>query len=267
MSCWVFAHSFIEVVRVSPRNWALCVARFAIRPGRTLLVIGVLNDGGVNQMKAKVAARAGATMTPRAIATVSLMLGVLSLGCATTVKADTLFTLSITYSLDAVTGGQLTGNAQFFTTNNILDTTLDLTGPISIGSLSPGSSFSTRFIPTEPCLGLFVTSCSIGFSFSGTANTSTALAFLNFTDAPSTVPPTPILPVTDNLIPSDPCVNGTVCEVSGAIVAYDSPVQVGTFEVTISQTPIPAALPLFATGLGGLGLLGWRRKRKAQAVA
>ena len=32
-------------------------------------------------------------------------------------------------------------------------------------------------------------------------------------------------------------------------------------------TPLPAALPLFVTGLGGLGLLGWRRKRKAQAVA
>jgi hypothetical protein len=31
-------------------------------------------------------------------------------------------------------------------------------------------------------------------------------------------------------------------------------------------TPLPAALPLFATGLGGLGLLGWRRKWKAQAV-
>jgi hypothetical protein len=30
-------------------------------------------------------------------------------------------------------------------------------------------------------------------------------------------------------------------------------------------TPLPAALPLFATGLGGLGLLRWRRKRKAQA--
>jgi hypothetical protein len=28
-----------------------------------------------------------------------------------------------------------------------------------------------------------------------------------------------------------------------------------------------AALPLFATGLGTLGLLGWRRKRKAQAGA
>jgi hypothetical protein len=31
-------------------------------------------------------------------------------------------------------------------------------------------------------------------------------------------------------------------------------------------TPLPAALPLFATGIGGLGLLGWRRKRKAQAL-
>jgi hypothetical protein len=34
----------------------------------------------------------------------------------------------------------------------------------------------------------------------------------------------------------------------------------------ITNTPLPAALPLFATGIGGLGFLGWRRKRKAQAV-
>ena len=31
-------------------------------------------------------------------------------------------------------------------------------------------------------------------------------------------------------------------------------------------TPLPAAFPLFATGLGAIGLLGWRRKRKAQAA-
>jgi hypothetical protein len=31
-------------------------------------------------------------------------------------------------------------------------------------------------------------------------------------------------------------------------------------------TPLPGALPLFATGLGALGLLGWRRKRKATAI-
>jgi hypothetical protein len=32
-------------------------------------------------------------------------------------------------------------------------------------------------------------------------------------------------------------------------------------------TPLPGALPLFATGLGGLGLLGWRRKRQAAVMA
>jgi hypothetical protein len=32
-------------------------------------------------------------------------------------------------------------------------------------------------------------------------------------------------------------------------------------------TPLPAALPLFASGLGALGLLGWRRKRKAALAA
>jgi hypothetical protein len=34
-----------------------------------------------------------------------------------------------------------------------------------------------------------------------------------------------------------------------------------------SETPLPAALALFASGLGAFGLLGWRRKRKAEAVA
>jgi hypothetical protein len=38
-----------------------------------------------------------------------------------------------------------------------------------------------------------------------------------------------------------------------------------SFDVNSTATPLPAALPLFATGLGGLGLLGRRRKRKAQA--
>lgn len=36
-------------------------------------------------------------------------------------------------------------------------------------------------------------------------------------------------------------------------------------QASIPAVPIPAALPLFATGLGALGLLGWRRKRKQAA--
>jgi len=36
--------------------------------------------------------------------------------------------------------------------------------------------------------------------------------------------------------------------------------------LVVEQTPLPAALPLFVTGLGALGVLGLRRKRKAAAI-
>jgi hypothetical protein len=34
----------------------------------------------------------------------------------------------------------------------------------------------------------------------------------------------------------------------------------------LSATPLPATLPLFATGLGAMGLFGWRKKRKNAAA-
>ena len=44
-------------------------------------------------------------------------------------------------------------------------------------------------------------------------------------------------------------------------------VTTGAFTVSeaVSETPIPAALPLFATGLGALGLIAYRKKRKQAA--
>jgi hypothetical protein len=39
----------------------------------------------------------------------------------------------------------------------------------------------------------------------------------------------------------------------------------GLFGAIDATTPLPAALSLFANRLGGLGLLGWRRKRKSRA--
>lgn len=38
-----------------------------------------------------------------------------------------------------------------------------------------------------------------------------------------------------------------------------------TVSQTVAATPLPAALPLFASALGGLGFAGWRRKRRAEA--
>ena len=37
----------------------------------------------------------------------------------------------------------------------------------------------------------------------------------------------------------------------------------GEIRGELASVPLPAALPLFATGLGALGLLSWRRKRRA----
>jgi len=39
-----------------------------------------------------------------------------------------------------------------------------------------------------------------------------------------------------------------------------------SFRTFVAPIPLPAALPLFGTGLGILGFLGWRRRRKAEAV-
>ncbi len=40
----------------------------------------------------------------------------------------------------------------------------------------------------------------------------------------------------------------------------------GYVTTNVSATPIPAAFPLFASGLEALGLFGWRRKRKNVAA-
>lgn len=51
-----------------------------------------------------------------------------------------------------------------------------------------------------------------------------------------------------------------------ATVTWDPPADSVTVTYTytpaISATPLPAALPLFTTGLAGLGLATWRRRRK-----
>ena len=69
----------------------------------------------------------------------------------------------------------------------------------------------------------------------------------------------------------------------GLLTVYSSGVEIGDWDnngqtipaqadiqsitINTATTPLPAALPLFASGLGALGLLGWRRKRKAAALA
>jgi hypothetical protein len=67
--------------------------------------------------------------------------------------------------------------------------------------------------------------------------------------------------------------NFQVLEETGSpqsLTAFNSNLTSITFASDVGDppaVPLPAALPLFATGIGGLGLLGWHRKRKGQAAA
>jgi competence protein ComEC len=54
---------------------------------------------------------------------------------------------------------------------------------------------------------------------------------------------------------------GSFVEVNASLEPPLQPLEPGSFRWP-TATPLPAALPLFATSIGALSLLGWRRKRK-----
>jgi hypothetical protein len=50
--------------------------------------------------------------------------------------------------------------------------------------------------------------------------------------------------------------------INGPIASFSSPFPIAE----LAATPLPAAFPLFAIGLGAMGLFGWRKKRKNAAA-
>ena len=73
-----------------------------------------------------------------------------------------------------------------------------------------------------------------------------------------------IFTITDNGFFDDLLALAWAMTCGNDVIIAEIPVTITTHQET---TPIPAALPLFGTGLGVLGLLGWRRKRKAALAA
>jgi hypothetical protein len=169
--------------------------------------------------------------------------------------------LTISYTGDATIAGALGGTAQFswFSTSLVVDTFFPLGKPIDIGPLSAVPGKNSFVISFRSLRRSDIMSAEFQLRWKG--GPFDAFAFLT---TPNQVVPGPLtllqffyppgLPV----YPPDPPSN-----FSGPIFAFDDAVQVGTWEVTLHDaTPLPAALPLFATGLGASGLLGWRRKKK-----
>ena len=164
---------------------------------------------------------------------------------------------SLIYAFDVTDGGDLHQGGG----NSIDALLLDVGGTISTTTFSNTSfSFSHDSSPNSGGLGTFTDAYTCTDPSSG-GNACGAAVTVTFTGT--------------NLVANFTTTNGNqifagadiTCQATGASCSNDPNFATGSVGATLAATPLPAALPLFATGLGGLGLLGWRRKRKGQAVA
>ena len=157
------------------------------------------------------------------------------------------------------TGATYTGIAQFSFSNPLAPGP----PPIDIGSVAIGGTFFTAFQPQPPPIDQAVPFGTVSFSFGGSVlgpegpPIFPTAAFLDGADLSNAGPtPPPILPIGSlDLSPNPPPIHA-----SGNIVAFDAPVVVGTFDITVRAIPEPATLTLLLGPLGLLLLLaGWRR--------
>ena len=208
------------------------------------------------------------------------------------------FRLSILAACAALVGGTVAANASTYLATveqvgpNVVATgsgSVNLTGLISQGTVVAALQIQA----SDGFLSLGSTGLTTGFSgLSGPASfgpgnavdasaTSGSYAAINgslfgtpFIFVPNGyVSDTPLGPSTSTFaaatIASLGLIPGTYTWTWGAAAAptLDGPaLNSFTVQIVAPTVPLPGALPLFATGLGALGLLGWRRKRKAQAT-
>ena len=166
---------------------------------------------------------------------------------ANTVITYDIGTMTATYTAGLV--DTLTGTFTVdFTANMLTAFDITITGPVTPGGTSPEVFSTTNSLSSTLVSGQNPTSIPAGMTLS-----------LVFQNALGTV----------DLITGANFSAGAVGFFlnSMSVTGTATPQGVST-DITTSSvvtTPLPAALPLFATGLGSLGLLGWRRKRKAAA--
>jgi hypothetical protein len=167
---------------------------------------------------------------------------------------------SVTYNLSATDGLQLfTGLFSFDTiTHAISNESLQSSGGYVdnwVATAQPYSYYGGNIGAPPNSWDLFFSSASanfpaspgdlVGLEFDNPLDGVSADGIFGVEDFTYNYPPSPAPFIADGFIQG--CVTpGPACS---------------------AATPLPAALSLFATGLGALGLLGWRRKRKNAAIA
>jgi CHRD domain len=116
---------------------------------------------------------------------------------------------------------------------------------------SPGNVMVATTTPTFPGFPLGVTSGSYNMTFDMTLATSYNPAFITAHGGSAASAEAFLFA---GMIAGNAYLNIHTTQFGG-----------GEIRGFLAPVPLPTALPLFATGLGVLGLLGWRRKRKVAA--
>jgi hypothetical protein len=162
-------------------------------------------------------------------------------------------------------------------TGSILSLSVNLKGSVITMAYDPGagSSFNNTWV-SDNSNGKFE---PIDFDNNGTTGSITGtIVHANDPIYLSDWQPTSISiffsMVADNtIVPSAPDIIGGELHYSAALGPGSSQTSYIGFSFTSvefspqSAVPVPTALPLFASGLGVLGLIGYRRKRKTKALA
>ncbi len=146
-------------------------------------------------------------------------------------------TNSVVFSVEDIQTGAFTFSANFDNQSTNTSQTA-----ISVFRFAPTSTFGTilnlTLTFTNPALGSFAITDGSGASTAGGAND--VLVSVDLTSNPGTID----------------------FELAGTSVAGSKPDLLPGFDVVISAVPVPAALPLFASALLGLGLLSRRRRNR-----
>jgi hypothetical protein len=184
--------------------------------------------------------------------------GLAFLATASAADADTFYDFSVSGTFSD--GGILTGSLTLDSSGTPLRGSLFVSGALLISN-PPGANFvaSTGFAvfpggPDDPNVGPgFLT--EIGTPLYGTEGHTR----INLTFNVTAILSGGIVPLSGDISWPEACTETLInyCIGGGASLRN------GSLTLIAIVTPIPSALPLFATGLSALGLLGWHRKRKA----